>query len=347
MSAGRFSLTALLALAGACALHAQEPFDDPQLVSIRVQLGVGDKQPTRWDGKLSVSGGEPAGLASLRPRPDDSIAGASWEMASWQGPNFRYPPTKPQPVTGIPVNIFSPGLVAAVRSRGRTRVAFETEQGNFRVDLRNLPLGRTQRFLGGRAVVDRTLATQKISGARASKRLCVHNQRTGRAVMGRLDRLPRRGERSPAAPLRRALLGRDRNGDRKARRRFPGESRARRRRPHPGSLVRPGRRQPRPLCAQPRRGSLVGGRAPHERCRTGPLPQRGDGFRGARLGRVARVPRRPLRHLRAPPRRRTVVARGKSLYVSSQRLGAGGRRRRQRQRLRRLGHLRQGQLRPS
>ena len=165
MSAGRFSLTALLALAGACALHAREPFDDPQLVSIRVQLGVGDKQPTRWDGKLSVSGGEPAGLASLRPRPDDSIAGVSWEMASWQGPNFRYPPTKPQPVTGIPVNIFSPGLVAAVRARGRTRVAFETEQGNFRVDLRNLPLGRTQRFLGGRAVVDRTLATQKISGA--------------------------------------------------------------------------------------------------------------------------------------------------------------------------------------
>ena len=164
MSARRFHFLGLLLLIGIGALPGQEAFDDSAIVSIRVQLGVGDKQPTAWDGDLSVSGGELTGLAGLRPKPDDSITGNSWKTASWQGPNFRYPAFKHQPVTGIPVNIFSPGLVADFRARGgRTRVSFETEQGNFRVDLRNLPLGRTQRFLGGRAVVDRTITTQKIS----------------------------------------------------------------------------------------------------------------------------------------------------------------------------------------
>ncbi len=59
-------------------LHAQEPFDDPSLVTLRVQLGVGDKAPARvsqppgtrwypaakpsasgvWNGNVSVSGGK-------------------------------------------------------------------------------------------------------------------------------------------------------------------------------------------------------------------------------------------------------------------------------------------------
>jgi hypothetical protein len=74
-------------------LQAQEPFDDPSLVTVRVQLGVGDKAPatvtqpsgTRWypaaepsasgvwNGTVSVSGGKLAGLASLRRRPADVV----------------------------------------------------------------------------------------------------------------------------------------------------------------------------------------------------------------------------------------------------------------------------------
>ncbi len=145
------------------ALHAQERFDDSGIVSIRVQLGVGDTQPVSWNGEVSVSGGELAGLASLRPRPADTIEGATWKLSSWQGPGFWYPAPKPQPVTGRPVNIFNPGLVVDIRSRGRARISLKTDQGDFRVDLGSLPPGRSQRFLGGRVIVDRAVTAQKVS----------------------------------------------------------------------------------------------------------------------------------------------------------------------------------------
>ena len=133
-------------------------------MSIRVELGVGDAEPAAWDGSLSVFGGELEGLTSLRPHRNESIEGSTWKLASRQGPNFWYPAPKPQPVDGLPVNIFSPGLAVDIRSKGRARVAFQTEQGSFRLNLRELAWGRQQRFLGGRVVVTRTLTTQMLSG---------------------------------------------------------------------------------------------------------------------------------------------------------------------------------------
>ena len=144
-------------------LQAQDRFDDETIVSIRVRLGIGDVEPQDWGGNLSVSGGELARLSSWHPRPTDVIDGASWKFGSWQGPNHWYPATKPQSITGIPVNIFSPGLVVDVKTRGRTRVTFETEQGEFRLDLRELGPSKTLQFLGGRVLVDRTVAVEQIS----------------------------------------------------------------------------------------------------------------------------------------------------------------------------------------
>ncbi len=160
-------LSRLVTLGVACIvvpfLFAQEQFDDDRVVSLRVQLGVNDSEPTSWNGSLRVAGGELVSMSSLRPTPEDVINGAEWELASWQGPNFHYPPPKPQPSEALPVNIFSPGLVVTVRSRGNARIAFETEQGDFRIDLGRLPAGRSQRLLGGNVVVDRTLTAQQLS----------------------------------------------------------------------------------------------------------------------------------------------------------------------------------------
>ena len=128
-----------------------------------MELGADDARPRDWDGKLSVSGGEAVGVVSRRPHLDDRIDGNSWKLASWQGPNHWYPPPKPQPVTGVPVNIFNPGLIVDVRTRGRGRAAFETEQGGFQVDLGSLRYGRPQRFLDGSVVVDRAVSARKIS----------------------------------------------------------------------------------------------------------------------------------------------------------------------------------------
>lgn len=155
----------LLAAMFAAASPAAELFDDPVNVSILVELGLRDDTPRSWNGSVKVRGGELSGIVSRRPRPDDVIEDSSWRLSSWQGPNHWYPPEKPQSVTGIPVNIFSPGLVVTVRERGRTRLAFETEQGSFEVDLRELAPGRRLRFLGGDVSVERTVTAQKITSS--------------------------------------------------------------------------------------------------------------------------------------------------------------------------------------
>ena len=164
-------------------LQAQAPFDDPSLVTVRVQLGVGDKAPARvsqppgtrwypavepsasgvWNGTVSVSGGNLAGLASLRPRPADVVGADSWELESWQAPSFGHPPEKRQPLTGPIVNVFNPGLLVRVNARGRTRLNFETEQGDFRVDLASLRSGAAQRLVGGRVIVEQSITTQQIT----------------------------------------------------------------------------------------------------------------------------------------------------------------------------------------
>ncbi|MDE0127797.1 MAG: hypothetical protein OXN97_24785 [Bryobacterales bacterium] len=167
-------------------LLGQAPFADPSLVTVRIDLGVGDSAPatlsqspgTRWfpptdtsaagvwNGQVTVAGGEIENLASLRPRPSDLIAADSWELESWQGPSFGHPPEKPQPVTGTPVNVFNPGLLLQVRSRGGARLDFQTKQGDFAVDLERLASEPPMTLLEGRVSVEAAVTSERITDQR-------------------------------------------------------------------------------------------------------------------------------------------------------------------------------------
>ncbi|MDE0104301.1 MAG: hypothetical protein OXN89_18160 [Bryobacterales bacterium] len=176
---------AAMFFAGSC-LPAQAPFDDPSLVTLRIELGVGDKAPATasqppgarwfppaetstegvWHGRVSAVGGRIESLTSLRPRPSDAIRPDSWELESWQGPSFGHPPEKPQPVTGTPLNVFNPGLLLRVRTGGGTRLDFETEQGNFSLPMARLGSGGTLRLLGGRVAVGTAVTSERITDER-------------------------------------------------------------------------------------------------------------------------------------------------------------------------------------
>ena len=84
---------------------------------MRVEFGIGDAEPTSWSGCLNVSGGELAGLHSLRPRYEDKIDGNTWELATWQGPSFWYSAPKPLPVDSNPINIFNSGRIVEICRR--------------------------------------------------------------------------------------------------------------------------------------------------------------------------------------------------------------------------------------
>ncbi|MDE0622315.1 MAG: hypothetical protein OXH83_11630 [Bryobacterales bacterium] len=113
-----------------CGLAAEERFRDTNLVSLRVEFGICDAELTCWNGSLGVSGVELERHSSLRPYQEGRIDCNSWELATWQRPNSWHPVPKPQPVEGDPINVFNSGPIFDVRSRGRARIAFQTDQGS-------------------------------------------------------------------------------------------------------------------------------------------------------------------------------------------------------------------------
>jgi hypothetical protein len=132
--------------------------------SIRVQLGVNDSHPRAWEGKLAVTGGEIVALRHWRPRPGDTIDGAtSFKLATRQGVMFQKRPWEPpfpdvqQPYLNVP------GLIVDVKGGASTRLRFATNNGNFEIAPLALRPGVPQPLLGGAILADRVAHAQTLS----------------------------------------------------------------------------------------------------------------------------------------------------------------------------------------
>jgi len=160
---GLVALVLVLGLPGA----AQSLRSDASIVSLRVRFGVLDAEPRSWAGRLDARNAHVVRLRNWRARPGDAIEGDSaWKLGTWQGPNFRYPATKPQLVTAQPVFIFQPGLILDVRTTPGGEIRFETEQGDFAVRLADVPPAGTLALLDGNVLVDRAATAERVTGDR-------------------------------------------------------------------------------------------------------------------------------------------------------------------------------------
>ena len=80
----------LVAMIGVSALWAQPdrqaPDDgplDPSIVSVRLELGVGDRRAQDWSGHVEVDKGEVVGVEGWRFRAGDKVTGTNrWEAGS-------------------------------------------------------------------------------------------------------------------------------------------------------------------------------------------------------------------------------------------------------------------------
>src|SRR3982751_560252 len=62
---------------------APRPPLDPGVTSVRLLLGVGDRQPQTWSGRVTVDKGEVVGVEGWRFRAGDSVTGKdAWEAKS-------------------------------------------------------------------------------------------------------------------------------------------------------------------------------------------------------------------------------------------------------------------------
>ncbi|MDQ6704775.1 MAG: glycoside hydrolase, partial [Acidobacteriota bacterium] len=131
-------------------------------VSMRVRFGMADRQPRRWDGSVSATGGELLNLRDWHPRAGDRITGKnSWSLATTKGPIFQRRPwddellVPPTPYLAIPGVIIDTRLGATLK--------FQTAQGAFEVKAADLRAGQPMQFLGGNATVDLVPNAQMLS----------------------------------------------------------------------------------------------------------------------------------------------------------------------------------------
>lgn len=158
----RLSLLALPALATLPLLRqppAGQPLPMPQATSFRIQLGIGDKQPTDWSGKLTLKGGRVISIQGWRFAGSDSTDyRSSWKASTRRGllpAAARAGALGPVLENGV--------IVAAALEDPAAAFTVETTQGAFTFRASEVPYGKTLEALDGRARIDRVPTTLQLT----------------------------------------------------------------------------------------------------------------------------------------------------------------------------------------
>jgi hypothetical protein len=161
-------LVAVLAAAVVVAAALAQPRDKPPSYTVRVTLGLGDKKPTDWDGRVTVQGGEVAELTGWRFEGKDAVAKnlSGWKCKThdYIVPGDRYPI---QPAEGKakapPQEAWPNGVTLRVRGSAPA-VMLALSRGEVQFQPADLPLGEPKTFLDGRVRVERLPETVVLRG---------------------------------------------------------------------------------------------------------------------------------------------------------------------------------------
>ena len=128
---------------------------------VRILLGIGDTQATRWNGNVTARGAQIASLEPWRFEGQDALLpGNAWRM---QVHNIRLFGGGGQfamrNLPWVPNGV----IVRLSNANPDTSLHVETLEGNFDVRLSDIPYGKDQTLLNGRARVSRVPATTKIT----------------------------------------------------------------------------------------------------------------------------------------------------------------------------------------
>jgi hypothetical protein len=145
-----FALSVLIA---AAAMHQSQP---PSRL-FRITLGLLDKEPTDWSGRVSVTGGEVTELTGWRFEETDAVQGmTAWKCRThnYIAPAERYPI---MPASGKPkepaLEPWANGVTIAVRGATPT-VTLTLHNGEAKFEASDVPLGEPKHFLGGQIRVE-------------------------------------------------------------------------------------------------------------------------------------------------------------------------------------------------
>ena len=120
-----------------------------QTMGVRVVLGLTDKAATTWDGSVSVDRGKVGSIDGWRFEGEDAVNGASWRAA-----------TRPIRLfgggrQGQPPIVANGVIIWLTQAEESAQLRVKTAQGEFTVDLAEIPFGKSVRRLDDRVTVDR------------------------------------------------------------------------------------------------------------------------------------------------------------------------------------------------
>lgn len=127
--------------------------DSPRALWVKVEFGL-DRQEAVWNGRATVTGGE---LRSIDPWCFEARDQLNSEEQSWK--------IRSGLITGRRATYAEPsrGIVLQLQADGRTRVAINTEQGDFEFSPWNLQPGSPLRLLNDRVKVERLATAQPVA----------------------------------------------------------------------------------------------------------------------------------------------------------------------------------------
>lgn len=146
----------LVAVAAGVSLYSQgrntKETAMPAAVAFRVLLGVGDKEPTDWDGSVTVSPGRIENIQGMHFRgPDSTDSRSKWKASS----GLSLTPVG-RAYAGMRAPVLPNGIIiSAASDDANATFQIKTRQGDFSFQAREVPFGARKQFLDGRVVVDR------------------------------------------------------------------------------------------------------------------------------------------------------------------------------------------------
>ncbi len=129
----------------------------PQATAFRILLGVGDRQPTAWDGSVTAMPGKVASIQGWRFAAQDSTDSHS----SWKASTRRSIPATLRKTPGV---ILEKGVIVAVGDAA-ARLEVKTAQGNFAFSADEIPFGQAKTLLDGKVRVDRVPDTLQLTSS--------------------------------------------------------------------------------------------------------------------------------------------------------------------------------------
>lgn len=159
---------AVLAVAVVVAAALARHRDDPPAYTVRVTLGLHDKQAADWDGQVAINGGEVTGLTGWRFENKDAVNG---DLRGWKCrthdyivPGDRYPLQQANgKAPTVPQEAWPNGVTLRVRGSAPA-VTLRLPRGEVKFQPADLVLGEPKTFLDGQVRVERLPETGVLRG---------------------------------------------------------------------------------------------------------------------------------------------------------------------------------------